>query len=94
MAEQDQFNSEENKKLNRMMQVYLNRLMVGALEYVEMIYGKDDKDKFELVRTKILRIGNNQKRDVQEFFKEYISKERHHYELDVKTEDNTNREGK
>ena len=65
--------SGEYDKLSKVMQKYINRLMVGSLEIIESIYGKDGKEYSE-ARAKILRIGNDQKRDVVEYLENYVAK--------------------
>lgn len=63
--------SNEYDVLNKVLQKYLSRLMKGALDIVEDHYGSDSKE-YENVRRKILRLGNDQKRDVKEFLDTYI----------------------
>lgn len=57
---------EEKEKINSVATKYFNRLMVGCLEAVERTYGKDN-EHFAFIRQKILRLGNDQKRDFQDF---------------------------
>ncbi len=57
-------------KLLVMMNKYINRLMVGALEVVETEYGTEGEE-YTNARNKILRLGNNQKRDIKDFLDNY-----------------------
>ncbi len=76
----------EHEKLNKVMQKYLNRLMKGALDVVESVYGDGDEEKFKKVRGTILRLGNDQKRDAEEFLENYIAKESHTLLMEFKEE--------
>ncbi len=76
--------NKEYEKLNKVIQKYLNRLMVGALDIVENEYNKDDR--FTFVRSKILSLGNDQKRDIEEFLENYIIKEEFKLLMEFKKE--------
>lgn len=66
--------NKDHEKLNKVMQKHINRLMVGCLDIIEFTYSKKD-NSFAEVRAKILRIGNDQKRDVEEFLENYITRQ-------------------
>lgn len=57
---------DKNKQLSEVMNKYLKRLMVGSLDIIEQYYEKDSQ-QFAIVRKKILRLGNDQIRDVLEY---------------------------
>ena len=76
--------NKEYEKLNKVIQKYLNRLMVGALDIVENEYNKDDR--FTFVRSKILSLGNDQKRDKEVLLKNYIIKEEFKLLMEFKKE--------
>ncbi len=76
--------NKEYEKLNKVIQKYLNRLMVGALDIVENEYNKDDR--FTFVRSKILSLGNDQKRDIEELLEKYIIKEEFKLLMEFKKE--------
>ena len=70
-------------RLNKFVQNRLNRLMIGSLEWIEQGYG-GDTEEFKLIRNKILRLGNDQKRDMKEFFMTYESFETFEYDMKFK----------
>ena len=70
-------------RLNKFVQNRLNRLMIGSLEWIEQVYG-GDTEEFKLIRNKILRLGNDQKRDMKEFFMTYESVETFEYDMKYK----------
>ena len=66
MQEDKDIDQELNKKLNLVMEKYLKRLMVGSLDIIEQYYNRDTEE-FQIIRKKILRLGNDQIRDIAEY---------------------------